>query len=444
MIERTAILFKKYLPSFLYKGTKFAYKFAYRIRNKKRIRLVQRNHQRALENVRKKEKIKVVFFLIHEAIWKYEALYKLFEHDERYDPLVVVCPIITFGEENMLREMNQAFNTFTYKGYKVLKSLDENTGEWLDVKKKIKPDIIFFTNPHKLTKNEYYIENFLDVLTCYVPYAFVVIHSIEMHYNQFFQFALWKHFVETDFQRNYALHYFPLKKNNICKTGYPSLDRVFQNNYIPKSVWKNLENPEKVKKIIWAPHHTISGQGADLDYSSFKFLSDFFLNILKKNENIQVAFKPHPLLKPKLYRDKDWGEGRTNKYYDAWNTIPNGQLEEGDYVDLFFSSDALILDSASFMVEYLYTQKPLLFTILDTGIRDRFNSFGKLVFDHLYHSENQNEIEKFIENVVIAGNDFKVQDRLKILENLILPDNGQTASMNIYMEIKNALKRNYE
>ena len=74
-----------------------------------------------------------------------------------------------------------------------------------------------------------------------------------------------------------------------------------------------------------------------------------------------IAFKPHPILKPKLYKHALWGKERTDAYYHCWETMENTQLEMSDYIDLFMTSDAMIFDSVSFMTEYLYTKKPALF-----------------------------------------------------------------------------------
>ena len=54
-------------------------------------------------------------------------------------------------------------------------------------------------------------------------------------------------------------------------------------------------------------------------------------------DKVQIAFKPHPLLKEKLI--KLWGAQATDDYYRKWDNLPNGQLETGDYVDLFKTSD---------------------------------------------------------------------------------------------------------
>ena len=163
--------------------------------------------------------------------------------------------------------------------------------------------------------------------------------------------------------------------------------------------------------------------------------SEYFIGLLEAKNNIQIAFKPHPLLKEKLYTDEQWGKEKTDKYYQKWDELPNGQLEEGDYIDLFASSDAMILDSASFMAEYLYTRKPSLFTKRDNEIEKRFNDFGKLVFQKLYQAETEKEIIKFIEDVVIAGNDYMYDERNNFFTQVVLPLNNKTASENIYNEL---------
>lgn len=400
---------------------------------------IRRNHQKALKRIRKKEKVKVVFFLIHDSVWKYEGVYKLMEQDERFEPIVVVCPYITYGEEYMLRVMKAALNSFKEKGYNVINSFNDETGEWINVKKEIKPDIIFFTNPHKLTKDAYYIDNYLDCLTCYVPYTYLVTHMLDMHYNQKFHHFLWRHFCETKMHEDFSHKY--LKKNNFNTkvTGFPGLDPLYERKETNSKVWKNTN--ENLKRIIWAPHHTIDNDKNFLSYSNFVKYAQFMLELNHKyKESIQMAFKPHPILRLKLYKHKDWGKEKTNIYYNRWAEMPNGQLEEGDYLDLFASSDAMILDSASFMVEYLFTGKPSLFTKRDKDIEKRFNDFGKLIYHKLYHANNENDITNFINKVVLGSKDIMFEDRNNIFRNIVLPPKGKTASENIFNELLKEIK----
>ena len=61
--------------------------------------------------------------------------------------------------------------------------------------------------------------------------------------------------------------------------------------------------------------------------------------------------------------------------------MSNGMLCESDYIDLFLTSDAMIHDSGSFLIEYIYVNKPVQRIISNFEARNDFNSIGKKCFD---------------------------------------------------------------
>ncbi len=396
-----------------------------------RCKKIQSNHKNALAKIQNKEKIKVVFFLIHESVWKYEELYKLMDEDSRFEPIVIVCPYITYGDETMLSELRRTYDSFKAKGYNVIKSLNENSGEWLDVKNDIKPDIVFFTNPHNLTKEEYFITNFLDTLTCYVPYGFKNSYLYEAHFDQLMQNFTWKFFLETNIHKKLSLQYARNKSVNTLVTGYPGMDKFLRRDYKPTDVWKI--NDRKLKRIIWAPHHTLPGRGATLDYSTFLSYFDFMLEIaVKYQDMIQIAFKPHPILRANLNLDEFWGKEKTDNYYNTWAELPNGQVHEGGYIDLFLTSDGMIHDSSSFVIEYLYTNNPVMFLLNNDSILDKFNELGKMALSKLYIGRNKEEIELFVNDVILNENDVRQTERIEFFNKVVKPPNNVTASENIY------------
>lgn len=403
------------------------------------IKMAFKRHQKALVRLRNKEKIKVVFFLIHDSVWKYEQVYKLMEKDDRFEVIILVCPYIAYGNENMIIQMNISYHNFKKRGYNVRKTLNEFNGEWLDVKKTIKPDIIFFTNPHKLTLEKYYITNFTNYLTCYAPYNFGNSHLFQLMHNQTFHNCLWKLFAETDYHKDLSIKYASNKGVNVITTGFPGTDIFLDKNYEAKDVWKNKQ--KNIKRIIWAPHHTIDDNTEFLSYSAFLLYEKLMKSILSKYKGrIQIAFKPHPLLKNKLYVNEHWGKEKTDSYYDFWRNVENGQLNEGEYVDLFLTSDAMIHDSGSFLTEYLYLNKQVLHTNRDENIKERMNLFGIQSFNMHYHAKDQNDIINFIERL-LAGIDEKKEERTIFLKQMLMPPKGLTASENIYNEIVNNVFR---
>lgn len=432
--------FKKNIPlpikQFLVHGFK---PFIAQYKLKKKVREVKAAQKEILEQVRRKEVVKVIFLVIHDAVWKYEEVYKLLDKDPRFKPQVVVIPLVRQGVA-VMDVFNNTLSYFREHNYNTLSSFDQRTNTWLDIKELTQPDLVFFTNPHKITFDKYYIDNYLDKLTCYVPYAFVVIHAINMHYNQRFHHFLWRHFIETKYHKTFSKKFQIGKISNVRIVGFPGLDKIYATDYKPKNVWKTYRNGN-AKKIIWAPHHTISGQGSGLDYSSFTQYYDYFMQLAKTRDDLQIAFKPHPFLKQKLYKDGEWGKEKTNEYYASWDSLPNTQFEDGEYMDLFRLSDAMIMDSASFIVEYLYFDKPILFTMTDDSVKDRFNSFGKMVFDYLYTAKTKEKVNLFLENQVFKGNDSLREIRNIFLKKEVLPKNKKTASENILTELKNKLSK---
>lgn len=394
-------------------------------------------HQKALKRIKKKDKINVVFFLIHEAVWKYEKLYHLLINDPRFNPIVLVCPYTIYGEENMKIDMENAYNSFKQKGYNVLKSLKED-GTWIDVKKELTPDIIFFTNPHFLTKYEYYINYYKDVLTCYVPYNFGNSHLLKLFHDQDFHNKVWKLFAETEFHKQYSIDIARNKGKNVVVTGFPGTDAFLSDttdNNI--SLWKH----SSTKKIIWAPHHTIDDDKNSISFSSFIIYHNYMLDILEKYKGkIEIIFKPHPLLKVKLYNEPSWGKEKTDLYFKKWEDHPWGGINEGEYIELFKSSDAMIHDSGSFLIEYLYTDKPVLRTDRDETITDRLNSFGKMAYNVHYIAKNKEEINNFIKNIIINQEDILKNKRTAFKQQYLLPPHNKTASENIYKFIKTQLK----
>ncbi len=394
----------------------------------------QAKYKKIVAKKGKKERLKVAFFAFQDSIWKYDSLYKKLENHPKFDPVIVVIPYVTYGHESMLAEMNKTTKALANKGYKVIKSYNENTKKFMSVKKEIDPDLIFFTTPFRLTSPEYQISNYLDRLTAYVPYGFMTIKMEEDQYNQMFHNLAWRCYYETPIHKEMAKNVSHIKAKNVVVTGYPLVDTYLNTSYKPKEVWKNLDT--RVKRIIWAPHHTLKANISMSSYSNFLTYSEFFFELIEKlNYKIQVAFKPHPILKLKLYKHPEWGKERTDKYYLRWATTPNCQLEEGDYDDLFLTSDALIHDSISFISEYCLTGKPMLFTVSDNKVTELFNTFGSKAFQLSYMAYNEVDIVQFVKNVVLNGNDSRKNERLTFVNDILKPPNNQTAVNNIINDL---------
>lgn len=196
--------------------------------------------------------------------------------------------------------------------------------------------------------------------------------------------------------------------------------------------WKKQARSKK--RIIYAPHHTISSKYKDgLALSTFLENADVMLEMMHKySDRVQWAFKPHPL----LYRNllSVWGQENTDKYYNEWKNADNSQFEDGEYDALFKYSDAMIYDCSSFTIEYLYTKNPVMFLVRQNGGSNPHNAFSQKADELHQKGLTKADIDSFILDV-INGIDPLKEEKEKFYNDSLTPPNGKTACENIINSI---------
>ncbi|QEY59415.1 hypothetical protein FXF61_09705 [Pseudomonas sp. C27(2019)] len=409
---------KKHLPVPIKKALIAVKQKTYDQWQKKRLfNRMQLKHAELLQQIKGKEKIKVVFLAIHKSVWKVDPVFQKMLEDPFFEPEILVCPYTPYGEERMLEDMEQAYAYFLEKGYPVRKSRNED-GSWTKLEE-LKPDLAFFTNPHNLTRKEYYEDAYLNYLSCYVPYFLLTTtHGNDQSiYNQHFHNAMWKIFMPHHYGVERAALVSASNARNCILTGYPSCEAFVSQNKNSKSVWKEQHGK---KKIIFSPHHTISE--GELELSNFIVIADLMLDLVEKyKDKIQWSFKPHPILKSKLYMHPHWGNDKTDSYYRFWESYEYTQLDEGEYIDLFIQSDSIIHDCGSFIAEYPFVGKPCAYLQLkgNTQIKS-INQFGRYALESYEIIKSENDLINFIESII--NNKIKTKpSHSQYIENYISP-----------------------
>lgn len=386
--------------------------------------------QHMKRKVRKGDKVRVVLFVSRTSCWIFGDLYHLLKESDYFEPVVVVKPFMSRGRDHMIECMQNTYADLTEMGYSPVKGYDWETDTFLDVKKVLKPDMVFYTKFWKPHFHKYfYLDRFRTRITMLAEYAYIIhghyeAQNFEMHNS------VDVNFYSSKEQATVIKPYMDNKGKNICVCGSLKLRPLFDEMYVPKQVWKKQDKPKK--KIIWAPHHE-DKTGPDMyQYDAFYDLYEVMLEIAEEyKDEVQFAFKPHPLLKTKLIRY--WGEEAQCEYYERWANLENAQLEEGEFIDLFLTSDAMILDCISFVAEYSATRKPAMFTI-GSHTRVRMNEMGDALLEQMYLAQNdlKGQICHFIEEVVIAGNDVKKQSRDEVVAKYLAQPNELSAAENVY------------
>ncbi|MBO4281806.1 MAG: CDP-glycerol glycerophosphotransferase family protein [Bacteroidales bacterium] len=383
---------------------------------------------KAARRLRDKERIEVAFFLTIPGMWKSDYLFEALRQHPRYHPYVVIYPYSYykgFNASEVEATLKRTERFIADKGFEYVIPYDEKRRRWQPVRKTLHPDIVVFTTPYKDIPSKYFIYAFRDVLTCYVPYGFTSLRMFHVNYDLIFHNLVGLHFVETEIHRRQAEDCSRNHGENVVVSGYPGTEVFLRPDYTPRDVWK--PQPHRKKRLIWAPHHSLEGNPA---LSTFLLYCDRMPEwAARYKDDIQLVFKPHPLLKFKL--QQLWGAERTEAYYRQWDAMENAQLEESSYVDLFLTSDAMIHDCGSFTTEYLFVNKPVMYLVKDEEFASCFCPFGLMSFQKHYIGRSEADVTHFMEEVLIQGKDVMAEERRRFFEEYLAPREGKLPSERI-------------
>jgi hypothetical protein len=381
-------------------------------------------------------KIKVGFLVNENQKWNCQSLYDEFEEHPKFIPIIFVSIMLHAqkGNDPTRDNLKENYDFFKKRGMRVKKIYNEKDKSYIPLSE-FKPDIIFYQQPWGLdyTQSIYELSN--TALCCYVPYGFTsFIHK--NNYLSDFHGLLWKYYVET---KNHSSR---LQKNFKCTncivSGYPKFDYfIKQKNFLEKSIWKiDKTKNSKIKRIIYAPHHSITP--TPLALSTFLENGEVILDLAKNTPNTEWIFKPHPNLQFNFINTFPNKTAWIKDYFNQWETLKNTQIyNQGDYFDIFMTSDVLITDCGSFLTEYLLTGKPVIH--LRTKKQNfPFNFIVKKIISSYYQVYSEVDLKRVFENVVTKNKDPLKRKRIAMISELNI-DKRATSASKIISDIKNSL-----
>ncbi len=369
--------------------------------------------------IRRKSVIKVAFIIHSLGAWKSELLYKEMLSHPRFDPELLILAVYEEDDrENIKRYLKD-------KEYRFIDITNNN-----NIKETGKYDLIFYQKPYHFSiPDRYNFKKNPHSLFCYVNYGFHGVDDIWSRDTLLLN-NCWQIYYENIAAWRGSRNVMRNRCRNGVVTGLPIMDELLISKEKLSDPWD--PQTKRKKRIIWAPHHSISDKEY-VDYSTFLEYCDFMVRIAYKyREEVQWAFKPHPILRNKL--ESVWGKEKTDLYWKKWEEMDNTQVETGKYLELFKYSDAMIHDCGSFTIEYLYTGNPVMYVIKNENITNNFNEFQQSAFDLHIKGANSQDIENFVRSI-IYGEDLNKHKRQEFFNINLIPPNGRTASENIITAI---------
>lgn len=385
--------------------------------------------------VKKGGRVRVCFFAMSLAMWRYQSVYERLMSDKRFEVYVVLSPSRLWDAAERERNLSELRQFFNAKGVTFIDWDAKAQNSSVDVRREINPDILFYPQQYKSVHfHDHCYRRFMNKLFCWCMYGMSVYEDARFYNTEFLNIA-WKLFYNNQSELKAAERLADNKGRNVVITGYPNMTEYLSPNQ--NDVWK-IKEPN-VKRLIWAPHYSINPEGDELYRSNFLWMADEMVKLARQYaDRLQIAFKPHPKLRTRLYEHPQWGREKTDEYYRLWAEMPNTQLETGQFIDLFKTSDAMVHDSASFQIEYLYVNKPVMY-VLRKKIDEDITDISEKALECHYIGKSMDDIRRFVD-MVFDGEDTMREKREQYYQQYLLPENGPDVGLNMYNEIITTLR----
>ena len=405
------------------------------------------------------QKIRIAFQSFSAAQFPASEVYHKLVQEPNVDTKVIVSPLNDRDKEGCLDSYIQTLNWFKENKYEVIEGLNIDTMQfatWEDIG--FYPDILFqvsswFTS---MPQCQWFSELSLNTLMIYIPYSIYLAdsqdkkYSVNMIYNKEMTNLMWRVYCDSAFNLSGYKKYQLLKGKNVRYSGYTKMDYFYKTKNSLESkveeIWKCPvgRDIKEYKRVIICPHYTVGNDNFVIQFSTFQKNMWFWPYLAQKYEDrVSFIFKPHPSLKVRSIQEglfKSYDE--YDEYIKKWDSLPNAcVVQDAGYLDCFATSDAMIMDSVSFLVEYLYTGKPLLFL---TRPEQAFLEIGERVKNVYYRASGENyaEIEAFLNKVVLGNSDDMKEQREKLLDEdyNYVRVNGVSASDYVCQDVLGLLK----
>ena len=401
----------------------------------------RRVEQAVIQELQRKSVIKLAFVVPMIQIWLGDAILDIFSSDERFDVSVIICTFDNGSDAFIEKEFKRAVDYFKERNVRCY-LLEKVEKRW---EKTGMPDICFYTNPY-IEALPYAINLMtipLTTLSVYVGYAYMIDRIEAIQFNMPIHNMLWRHYTHSPMYFEIAKEFSDIRGQNMVFSGYPKMDRMYEDlgalETGEKIEWKQSDaSGEQVIRIIYAPHHSI--RDAMPGFGTFDTNYRRIYEMARNHANTTSwIIKPHPVLRKTVESEGFMTVEEYEAYLEQWNALPNARVvEDGDYLRWFQTSDCIILDSISFLVEYLFVDKPIFF--LNRG-NAQFNQLGVLLQTALYQVDAK-DIAKLEEEMegLLKADPLKPQRQAffkKYVDYAGL--NGKLASRFIYDDIREQL-----
>lgn len=369
---------------------------------------------------KKKNKIKIGFIVQLPEIWdKSVDVYNEMKTRNNVEVVLLTVPPYDLSEGKLGKSYENNYFLETYPD--AIRAIDDN-GRVIDIEA-LKLDYVFYPRPydHYLPYELRSSQLLRYTRCCYIPYGFSGADIFnEGNTNKDFFRNIYITFHESDYMKKIFLKKFKKsyrsKIQHFESLGYPSLE-----NYMNFSAQVTNEK----KTILWTPRWSCDERIGGSNFLKYK---DYMINIKEEIRDINMIFRPHPLMFEEMVRTKRMSEKEVTEYKERLRQ-KKIDFDSGTPIDeTIKKSDVLVTDYSSIMIMFFLTGKPIVYC--DSNIQ--FNESLEKIRDCIYIVRNQNELDEVL-NKLRDGKDHLKEKRDYIIKTEFSNCNGASKKIVDYV-----------
>lgn len=326
-----------------------------------------------LSTHRRPRKVVKVVFLVHNMnTWdSYADVVTAMMARDEFDPIVVSVNR-RFPNEPKFSHEDETHRELVKRNIPHIRLGMENSYEGLEILKSIAPDIIFRQSQWDADLPPGFSTHALNFARlCYIPYAVLAMLRTELVgsgerdlvSDTDWHRSCWRIFYATPKDVLRIKNSSAMQDMNVVATGHPKVMRLIHEG-MSNPYWP-INHHDKAKKarfrVIWSPHHSIGKNWNN--FGTFPYVYKDILEWAKSDDSVDIVLSLHPALLGMLYGpDCSCTKEEIDDFFSEWEALPNtSTFRGGDYAHLMAASDCLISDGLSFLMEYQFFEKPVIF-----------------------------------------------------------------------------------
>ena len=336
----------------------------------------RRDQRRVRDRMRARDsrkKIRVGFLLQVPNNWAVlQPVYEAVRRDPEMEPVVLLMPELTFAYYIRITKIDWE-GTYAFGreqcGDDCVETWNPETRAWRDPAE-LDLDYVFIPRPYETYLPKAYRAGSLRKLcrVCFVPYSSPLLEDWHLMYNSHFIRNVSLLFCEKKASAEYVTGRLgPTVRSGdqkVFNCGFPKFDGVVSGEGRESAVWPR-NRQESGFRILWTPRWTVDPK---LGGTSFFKYRERMIDWAESDSRIDLVFRPHPLALDTYVKEGLMTREEEEKYLARYAACGNAAVDRNrTYYDTFWSSDALITDVSSMLMDYMFTGRPILYCPTPAG-----------------------------------------------------------------------------